>query len=89
MERDENLRAIREEYAKLEDERMRLEDNKREWNLDRMKIEREKAGLMDDFKKISSDKDFAVEELKKQQEQKSVMKQSFETQIMSLRNQVI
>ena len=89
LEREENLRAVREEYTKLEQERARLEDNKRGWNEEKMRIEREKTGLIDDFRKISSDKEWVAEELRKQQDQQNVMKQSFENQIMSLRSQVI
>ena len=87
-EKEENWKRIKEEYQRLEEEGKLFEEKKRVWNEEKKRIERETASLFDDYNRISVTREQAAQDLRKEQERKSVILQSYETQMDTLINQV-
>ena len=87
-EKEENWRRIKEEYQRLEEECNIFEEKKKLWNEEKKRIEKETNSLLGDYNRISVTREQAAQELRKEQEQKTVILQSYETQMDSLMNQV-
>jgi len=87
-EKEENWKRIKEEYQRLEEECKLFEEKKKLWNEEKKRIEKETSSLFDDYNRISITREQAVQDLRKEQEQKTIILQSYETQMNSLMTQV-
>jgi hypothetical protein len=80
-EQEENMRKIKLEYDKLEEE-------KRIWAHEKRRIDVERESLTSDYHRLIQEKNFYSEGARKEFEKQEIIKKNFEIQIDCLRREV-